>query len=314
MRETLYNFRGIPLRIAFGISMLVMLLASAGLGTNNHIIDLGAGDPTPTGTAIPVSSCINITTPGTYELTTNIVDSSGISCIQITSSNVIFNGKSHTIDGIDAENSYGVNVGNPTVASLTNVTVKNLIVTDWVNGIKYTKVTNGRIEKNNASSNTVGLLLVSSNNIILKKNIATMTPFGGCGIGIYDSNFNRLTGNRVNNNKGTGIILDGPSNYNTLIGNNASLNGDMGIWILGTSNHNDLIKNIVYENGFCCGGGRAGIAISNSNFNNLTRNTIKKNQRGVAIGSSMNIIFADNVIKNNTKSGLDIVLSSLIIK
>jgi len=271
------------------------------------------------GAAIPVSSCITIAEPGTYELTTDIVDSSASSCIIITSSNVIFDGKYHTIDGILNSLSYGVIVNNPTTdlpdvtTDLTTVTVKNLTVTDWGNGIKYEKVTNGRIENNNVQSNNVGIQLVWSNQNILKNNTAAMTPFGGYGIGISSSNSNMLTRNRALNNGGTGIVLGGSSNYNKLVGNNASLNGDMGIWILENSNNNTLTRNIASGNGFCCGGGRAGILIETGNYTNLTSNKIKNNFRGVAIVSSNNIRLVNNVINNNNQSRIDVFLSSLIV-
>lgn len=275
------------------------------------------------GAAIPVSSCITIAEPGTYELTTDIVDSSASSCINITSSNVIFDGKYHTIDGILNSLSYGVIVKNSTTdlpdvttditTDLTTVTIKNLTVTDWGTGIEFTNVTKGTIINNNAQSNTVGIKLDWSNKNILKNNTAAMTPFGGMGIGIYYSNFNTLTNNKAINNGGTGIILDGSSSSNKLVGNNASLNGDMGIWILGNSSNITLTRNIASGNGFCCGGGRAGILIANSNYTNLTSNKIKSNLRGVAIVSSNNIRLVNNVINNNNQSRIDVFLSSLIV-
>lgn len=283
------------------ISVLAVLLM---LGLNTEIA---------AAVASPVSSCTTIAVPGTYELTENIINSSESSCIKITSSHVIFNGKSHKIDGISSYSSNGVIVYNSKV-DLKNVTVKNLIVTNWDSGIEYRNVKYGTIKNNNVQSNTVGILLKLSNHNLLKNNIAKMTPFGGMGFGIYSSKYNTLTGNRAIKNGGTGIILDGRSNYNNLVDNNASLNGDMGIWILGKSSYNTLTNNKVFENGFCCGGGRAGIAISSSNYTTLTSNTIKTNLRGVAISSSNNIQLLNNVINSNTQSGLDIVLSSLIVK
>lgn len=74
----------------------------------------------------PVNSCTTIDTPGSYELTTDIVDSSTDPCIAITASDVRFDGAAHTVDG--AGSGTGIRVrGNGT---LSNVTVRNTTVTD----------------------------------------------------------------------------------------------------------------------------------------------------------------------------------------
>ena len=171
--------RGHALRIAFGITMLVLLLAG------------GAGAETP------ISACTTISSPGEYVITANINDSSLSRCINITSSNVIFDGAGYTIDGTDTTNTYGVYVYNSSTA-LTNVTVKNLTVKDWYNGIFYWNAGNGRGINNTASSNNY------------------------VGIGLYSSSNNTVSGNNALNNS-YGIHLVSSSN-NTVSGNNASSN------------------------------------------------------------------------------------------
>src|SRR3989344_8638188 len=74
-----------------------------------------------------ISSCTIISAPGLYTLTTNIINSSAVVCINITASNVIFDGAGYMIDGVDAINTYGVHVHNSSIA-LTNTTVKNQAV------------------------------------------------------------------------------------------------------------------------------------------------------------------------------------------
>ena len=118
----MYNIcKGRALRIAVGITMLILLLVG------------GAG------AAMPISACTTISLPGTYVLTQNIVDSTVSSCITITANNVIFDGAGFTIAG--GGNGNGVYVVSNS-GLLTNVTVKNLKVTNWNYGIYYRDVKN----------------------------------------------------------------------------------------------------------------------------------------------------------------------------
>ncbi len=138
------NWRG-RVRIAVGIVALVLLLAGSA------------------GAVTPISACGAISSSGVYVLTQNIIHSTAKTCVNITSSNVIFDGAGYTIDGVDATDTYGIYVYNPTTA-LTNVTVKNLIVTGWNSGIYYQNTTSGNISNNTASLNGVyGIYLSSSN-------------------------------------------------------------------------------------------------------------------------------------------------------
>ena len=87
-----YNFcGGHALSIAVGITMLILLLAGRGA-------------------AMPISSCTTISSTGEYVLDQNISNSGTSSCINITSSDVIFDGAGYTIDGIETANSYGMYV------------------------------------------------------------------------------------------------------------------------------------------------------------------------------------------------------------
>ncbi len=260
--------------------------------------------------ATPISSCTRIVSPGTYELTADILNSVNASCIEITSSNVVFDGKHHTIEG---NGTNGV-LANKSPAVLTNITVRNFKVRNWSYGINFSAVENGMIENIKAESNTVGIQLVYSNNNSLRKNSATLTPFGGMGIGIHSSKYNTFIRNRANHNDGTGIILGGTSTHNNFVGNNVSFNGDMGIWVIGPdSNHNNFTENTFKGNGFCCGGGRAGIAIGGSNYNNLTGNIFKNNLKGILVHDSTGNKLLNNVIKSNIETGINIISSSLTI-
>lgn len=112
-----------------------------------------------------VNNCITITVSGEYILNQSILNNNSIACINISSSDVIFDGNGSTIDGIGSADTYGVYVSYST--ALTNITIKNLNVTDWHYGIYYQNVSNGSIANNTIQSSQYALYLNSStfNNI-----------------------------------------------------------------------------------------------------------------------------------------------------
>jgi parallel beta-helix repeat protein len=225
---------GRALRIAFGITMLVLLVAG------------GAG------AAMPISACITISSAGTYVLTQSIVNSTNSICINITSNNVVFDGSGYTIDGVKATstlgNTQGVYVYNSATA-LTNVTVKNLIAKDWGSGIYYNNINNGSITNNVASNNSYGIDLVFSSNNTLSNNNASNNSFFGIYLDSSSNNTlsnNIIRSNNASNNNGDGILLDSSSNNNTLSSNNASNNNNYGIEI--QSSNNTLTNNTMTGN------------------------------------------------------------------
>jgi parallel beta-helix repeat protein len=282
--------KGVKVSLTIIIGIL-MLAGSAGAATN-------------------VSACTTISSPGTYILTQDIINSSASECIIINASNVVFDGQGYTIDGTDTSGTYGVRVYNSTT-TLTNVTVKNLIVTDWGYGIYYNSTQNGSIENNTANSNPYyGIYLYSSSNNILTSNSATGNYRGiyfdsssnntltdntvnsnsDTGIVIGASSNNTITNNTANSNIWTGIKLSSSSNSNTISNNTANSN-QYGIYLRTSSNSNVLTNNIANSNTI------TGICLDlSSNSNILTGNTANSNQYGIYLDFSSN----RNTISNNT--------------
>ncbi|WP_456475477.1 NosD domain-containing protein [Candidatus Pyrohabitans sp.] len=290
-----------------------------------------------------ITGCTTISTPGVYLLNTNLLNQ-GSTCINITASDVIFDGQGYTIDGTDTWGTYGVYVYNSS-ATLTNVTVKNLNVTDWSSGIYYQNAQNGSIENNNASSNTNGIYLYSSSSNTLTDNNAwnntqigiwlgdssngnTLTnnnaSYNNDGIYIEPSS-NTLTDNNANNNGRYGIWLT-TSNSNTLTGNNASSNSQYGIY-LQSSNSNSLTDNTANSNTMrgiylfssssnnltnntASSNSNTGIYLSSASSNNLTNNTASSNNYGIYLWSSNNTIITNNTASGNVYEGIRLASSS----
>ena len=136
----------------------------------------------------PISNCTTISSPGAYALNTDIMNQSG-TCINITSGNVFFDGTGHTIDGIDAANTHGIYVYN-SIATITDITIYNLTLTDWSNGIYYKNAANGSIINNIMNSNSIGVFLDSSRNNTIYNNYFNNTNnliFSGT---IYNNTWN----------------------------------------------------------------------------------------------------------------------------
>ena len=235
--------------------------------------------------ATPISACTAISSPGTYVLTQNIINSTNSTCISITSNNVVLNGAGYKIDGVDVTSTYGVYVYNQTTP-LKNVTVKNLKVMDWYFGIYYSAL-NGSIANNTASNNFNGIYLNSTNNNNLNGN-RVLKNFNG--IYLSSSSNNSLSGNNVSKNS-NGIYLNSTSN-NNLNGNRVA-NNDLGIYLSSSSN-NSLNGNDVSNN-------TKGIYLNSTSNNNLDGNRVANNDLGIYLSSSSNNSLNGNDVSNNTK-------------
>ena len=144
------------LRNAIGITILLMIQGYGGA--------LGATS---------ITQCGNIDSSGDYVLGQDIWSSGNMavsSCINITSSNVVFDGESHYIIGNSAEvGTIGVYINNP-ASIITNVTVKNVNVTRWESGIYLKDSSDNNVTGNNASNNSNGINLFNSNNNFIYNN------------------------------------------------------------------------------------------------------------------------------------------------
>jgi parallel beta-helix repeat protein len=180
--------RKCTLRKLIGITSLAILLLAGSAGA-----------------ATPISACTTISSPGSYVLNQSIVNTLS-SCIIITTNNVTFDGAGFTITG--GGSGYGVSVYGP-----SNVTVKNLKITNWNYGIYYRDVkNNGNIVNNTINNSAVGIYL-------------------------QNSQANNISGNMIGNCSSTGIhFSDINSWYNTI--KNNMVNGDIYYHLV---NENDIV-------------------------------------------------------------------------
>lgn len=276
--------------------------------------------------ATPISACTEISTPGEYVLTRDIINSNAWgACITISSSNIVFDGRGYTIDGRHDPITSGVWVydsitTNPTV-KFTNITVKNVILTDWDKGILY-EASNGSIVKNSASRNWYGIHIKGFDNILMNNDASGNTDTGiylqttsnnkltnnianynENGIYIQFSSNNTLTNNIVHYN-GNGIYLWGTLNNNIIENNNANYNGN-GIRLNDRSNNNILMNNNA------SGNQENGIYLFLSEGNTLTNNNASGNKKaGIYLFNSNNNMFTNNNLNGNDEDGVYLYESS----
>jgi parallel beta-helix repeat protein len=162
-----------------------------------------------------ISGCSNLNQEGeTYYLTADIIDSSISPCMTISANNIILDCQNHAIDGDDVAG-YGIHV-----SGITNITIKNCILSDWATASIYLfSSSNNQIINSTANSNRFGIWLSSSSNNQIINSTANSNYYG---IYLLTSSNNQIINSVMNSNE-FGIYLNiGEDNqiYNNLFNNN----------------------------------------------------------------------------------------------
>lgn len=237
-----------------------------------------------------VVGCTVIDEAGHYELTDDVTDATG-ACIQIVADDVVFDGGSHTVDGDagDLDADFGVQLGNDSVR-VSNVTVRDVTVTDWQTGVSLTRGEESVIDNvtvDRARGYGVYFADPTSRTTVENSRIS-----GWKGIQVYESTRNTIRNNEIRDTSEFGLQLTRGSQYNTVAGNTIT-NTSTGVIILGPSN--DFSGNVISDNR------RSGVGSSSgyANGNTFTDDRIERNQQhGIQLTGSgntfTNVTIADN--------------------
>ncbi len=225
--------------------------------------------------------------------------------VQIDSNNIYLEGGGHNITGPGT----GLGIYLPGVSGIT---IKNLNVYYFSDGIHLENSSNNSFIDNNFSFNHRGLYIVDgSNNTIINNNASANED---AGFFLSHSNNSILDNNNASNNGyngGTGGIALAGSN-NILINNTAMNNSIAGI-SLSYSNNNSLIGNTAIKNLL------SGIVIQNSRNNALINNNASHNgvmgsifsyMDGIILFESSNNTLSFNSLQNNSFAGIGLGVGS----
>jgi len=212
-----------------------------------------------------------------YTFTDNIYDS-----IWVMRDNIVIDGAGYMLQGttsiIQGIRLYG----------RTNVTVQNMQIKDFQNGIVLDGYSNNTsISKNSITNTNNGIWLkYSSSSNISGNNIAN----NSYNIRLEYSSRNNISGNTITNYRG--IYLYNSSNNS--IGGNAIATIYYGIWLYYYASFNSISGNNITANN------DAGIVLSDSSNNNrINGNNIANNGQGISlISSSNNKIYHNNFMGN----------------
>jgi len=265
---------------------------------------------TGTAAAEDLDQCRTIDSSGTYNLTDNIsVSQESGDCIEITSSNVTFNGNGNEIadtssqpdENVDDNAAIRVNSGDG--SELTNVTVRNVNVEQFNDGVRYDNVNNSTVTDVTAKFNAEGISVTDSSDVEISDNSLegnkVDNDIGGAGIGLVDSTESEVTGSTLGNDN-LGIFVSGSEN-NTIADNEINeTTGSDGIGFYSASQNNTIEDNTVtnaFDNGIILFDGSDNNAILGNDLANNTDDGLNLND---ASGNEIR----NNTIQDNDRSGL----------
>jgi len=167
-------------------------------------------------TTTNLTACTNLSTPGIYNLDSNV--SSPGTCFGIATSSLELNCRGFTITYANVEEGYGVQA-----IGKTNVTIKNCII----------------VKTNATPSTSHGILFTQTNASFILNNYINATGGASDGIRLAPARDNLLANNTAIG-QGVGIVLfalgEGPDN-NTLLNNTGTSVSDAGLRIYGGENN-----------------------------------------------------------------------------
>ncbi|OPX69126.1 MAG: PKD domain protein [Methanoregulaceae archaeon PtaB.Bin056] len=280
----------------------------------------------------PIIGPIEISDPGSYFLAGDILECGEPVCINITCSDVVIDGRTHLISGVFEDYTTGVSARAPIGEFLANVTVTNISVSGFADGISFTRIHGGAVSRNILTKNARGIALIETEDLLVDENNASgqvmygmmngaglviaqshrnvfahntlncnglgnESEFGGHGILAGDfSSGNIFTSNTIHGNLESGIKLEMSCTGNHVSGNSIEGNHD-GILILTGSDNNEIYENDVRDNR------EFGLVLSQTTGNLLRTNTVGGNRYNFFVKGLSRDQYLHDVDSSNTVEG-----------
>jgi parallel beta-helix repeat protein len=190
------------------------------------------------------------------------------------------------------------------------------------NGTTLTDRSNVTVRNVTIKNFTCGIWLYSSSNNTVSGNNITNSDYNG--VIIEHSSYNTFSGNKITNSVVYGVLIE-HSSYNTFSRNNITANNDYGILFMHSSYNTVSGNNITnnYWSAWLSGSSNNtfsgnniianndwGIVLMESSGNTMTGNKIADNIGGISLLSSQSNAISENNITNNYSDGIDLSDSS----
>lgn len=278
---------------------------------------------------VEVTQCREVAEPGRYILTEDIENSTVKECITIVASDVVFDGQGHTLDAADIDHQNEGIAAGYTDPSIENVTIQNLVVTDWSQGVGCRSVAanvtisnvtarhNGlrtrsgdgyslgqdRESDENESEETYAIYVGDgTHNVTISESLVVGNSLG---ILLTNTSNNLIQDNVIRNNSGGAISLFGETWQNRILDNRIVSNGGSGIFV-GERHPGGPENSTRIRNNALLGNAR-GMFVQNVNTRVLvTANSIRNTSNEslwVAVVDS-NVTIGDNVIRSGGDHGI----------
>ncbi|QLG61625.1 right-handed parallel beta-helix repeat-containing protein [Halorarum salinum] len=284
-----------------GALALALLLASVLAGGTWLLVDgspaapaapsLGGDSAAGDGGATAVDSCTVIADPGRYVLTADLVDGEASTCIRIRSDDVVLVGGGHRVDGVGTFGTAGVVVRADGGGTLSNVTVRNVTVTGWDDGIRYVGVANGSVAGTVTADNRVGLSLLNAREVRVADNVARDNRLRGISL-LESSANNTLANNTATGNGLFGVhLVEGGARNNTL-SNTTATGNEFGVVLIGA--HENVVTGTD-----ATGNRMAGVWLSAADGNRVVDNAVSNRFYGIFLAD----LSSGNVVSGNVADG-----------
>ena len=185
-----------------------------------------------------------------------------------------------------------LDAGFVALVNCTNITVRDLSLTNNCYGILLVETTNSKIIQNNVTANyQKGIWLYeSSNNLIVGNNVTNTDT----GIWLYDSGYNTISGNKIASTINGIHLYSSFTSHNSVFGNNVAESTENGIK-LEDARYNSIRENKITDNKW------NGIYLSGSYYNSIVGNNVANNGYGIFLYSSSNynMIYHNNFMDNS---------------
>jgi parallel beta-helix repeat protein len=215
----------------------------------------------------------------TYTFTDTIKDS-----IVVEKSHIVIDGAGNVLEGM--ANGTGISL-----SKIENVTIRNMTIKTFQNGISLERCLTCNISGNNITmcfSHGIILMNSSAYNNIVGNNISLNKYYG---IYVISSPNNSISGNTIAANSYDGIVLFSSEN-NSVRGNDMTANNEYGIYLVSSSDNSVSGNNIITNNEY-------GILLASSSNNSISRNNIADNYGLGLVSSSNNNGVSGNTITDN---------------